>query len=477
MDERSRQFNMEPNGNNFTDGTDSSAVSPVEPSKTPSEQSRPESLDGVNDGSNLGDGNHDREKPPSSDRSTPNRSGMRSTSSKFASLRATFEQTSSGDGIADIGRRRLNDSEKGNEMTAEQKQNYTTEIAKLKDELDKEKELRVAFEEKVNSLEEEVDELSEALEQRDEQWRSEFEQRSAQLMADANGRFDAAAKEARSRENEAANLQRQLMDLKQTVASSTKTTPQVSDTTFRQEIETLQHEVQNWVVNHFRRAKIVASAEELCKKLEKVAEAKHVESLKPIYETFDSGTKIPIYQATVACYMMEIFDEPYLFGLKEQESSKRSRQAADSLQDVFDPETFNRWRSMTFDSLRRSECINDPVETAASGISELICIALKALSDAEDGENWEATLKPILKRAISLAHLIRVQHAQYEYRFPSPGQTFDPDTMDDIAEDGEGDMERIVGCSTFPSLTKLCEDHAADTDKNQVVVKAKVLCR
>ena len=455
------------------------AATSVDTMQTSNENSRPSTKDG-SVGSPV-DVERDLGRLNGSDKPTQGRTGMRSASSKIASLRATFEQGNAAPaGAEKKSPRRLastSEKEKADGMIAEQILGYTTEIIELKDKLEKEKELRVAFEERVTSLEEEVHDLSGALNQRDEQWQEEFEKRSADLLIDAESRLDIAAKEARSRENEAVSLQRQLAELKQTVAASTRITPQVSDTTFRQEVDTLQYEMQNWVVNNFRRVKVELSTEELCERLEKVAEEKQVEQLKAIYETFEPAAKFAIYQATVACYLMEVFEDPYLFGIQSQRDwGRRSRQAADTLKTVLEEETFNRWRSLTFDSLRRSESIKEPVESAAQGIAELICIALKALSASDEAEDLQSNLVPIIKRAISVAHLLRVQYATYVYRLPGSGDTFNADLMDDIADDGASDAIRTVRCATFPSLIKYVDDASAGEHVEQVVVKAKVLC-
>jgi hypothetical protein len=466
---------LEQEGSPSSGVQDHSPTDSTEVSSPTVSQSRPESKNGTQEELGSAEAGLTREKGSSSGRSTPSRGGTRSTSSKFASLRATFEQKNAADRSADGSRRRPTTSEKPREMTDEQKQIYEAEIARLKDELEKEKELRVAFEEKVTTLEEEVERLTEALEQRDEQWRKEFEMRSAQLMDEAELRIDTIAKEARSRQNEATNLHRQLADLKQTIASSTRAGDQVSDATLRQEFEIIQHEVQNWVVNHFRRVKCELSPAELCGKLERVVETKQLERLKSVYETFTIDAKISMYQATVACYMMEIFEEPYLFGLREQRDwGKRSRQAADALQNVFDRETYSHWRASTFNSLR--QYMEEPVNTAADGLAELICIALKALTEAEETEQWHSSLKPILLRAISFAHLIRVQRAQYHFILPEYDESFDLDTMDDIAEEKEGKPERTVRCATFPSVTKVVDEDGGDNEQTHVLVKAKVLC-
>lgn len=412
-----------------------------------------------------------------SDKQSPSgRGAMRTTSSKFASIRAAFEQGPPADGAADGMKRRAGPSSRGSEST-ENKREYEAEIARLKDELEKEKELRIAYEEKVTGMEEEIEELSSQLEERDEAWREEYERRALQERSEAEERLHMMQNEVRSQRQETSTLQQQLSELKRSVSASTRITTEVSDSTFRQEIDILQHEVQNWVVNNFRRIKVEVSGDDLCKKLEQVTEPEQFERLQPIYSAFDSAVKIPIYQATVACYLMEIFDEPYLFGLYGKvDWSKRARQMADSFAGVLEPATYNRWRAMTFDNLRQAPKFNELVESAIHGIAEMICITLTAVTEVEESETRFASLKTIIKRAVSLAHLIRVQQSQYEFVFPTPGEHFDASCMEDISDEIDSDDERTLRFVTFPYIIKKIDDAGNNLDERNLVVKARVLC-
>lgn len=415
-------------------------------------------------------GSRNRTVSTSSASSSMRRGGVRSTSSKFASLRAAFEQPVAVES-ADSMKRRLSNSDKSIDRVTDRKQEYEAEIAKLKNELERERDTRIAFEEKVTALEEELEEVQGQVDEREAQ----YEQHALQLKNEAESRINAMALEARSRSQDATNLQKQLVDLKRSVSTSTRTSPQTSDTTFRQEIGILQHEVQNWVVNNFRRVKLDTSGEELCTKIKKVTEERQYERLKPIYEAFEASVKLPIYQSTVACFMMEIFEEPFLFGLQGQRDwGQRLKQAAEGLSTVLDAATYNRWRASTFDALRQAEGIKEPVDSAAARLAEMVCITLKAVTDMEDSDSRRASLKTIVLRAISIAHSIRVQQSQYLFTLPSPGDQFDIDTMDDINE--EENADRTIRCATFPAIFKLSDEDGDLLDEKNIVVKAKVLC-
>ena len=119
-------------------------------------------------------GFQDRPQSSSSTSSAPSRTGVRRTGSKFANLRAAFEGGPATGGKTESVKRRLTNREKTIDRANEQRQEYETETARLKSELDKEKELRIAFEEKVTSLEEAVEDLNSQLEERDEEHQSQI---------------------------------------------------------------------------------------------------------------------------------------------------------------------------------------------------------------------------------------------------------------------------------------------------------------
>ena len=62
------------------------------------------------------------------------------------------------------------------------------------------------------------------------------------------------------RNDEIRELQRQVLDLKRSISTSTRTEGQVTDDVFREHIQTLGHDLQNWILNNFRRSKLGMSA-------------------------------------------------------------------------------------------------------------------------------------------------------------------------------------------------------------------------
>lgn len=390
---------------------------------------------------------------------------LRASGSKIANLRAAFEKELSNGSISvePPKIRRL--------MSSDRSSSQNAEIARLKEELEKEKDLRIAFEEKCTSLEDEMDQLHEQLEQRDDVWRLEYERKSNGLM------HEKAAAESKARDR-ANSLAKQLTDLKRSISTSTRIESHVmTDSTSAQEMGMLHHEVQNWVVNNFRKAKTDTAPDELCKRLEGSVSSTQVERLRPIYVAFDASTKLAVYQATVMCFLMDIFNEPLLYALPEDRGWCQAVKAADQeLQLVLSPSAYNKWRANTFDSLRQCSDMEDTAERAASHMSRIICKTLCMITEMEESEARETSLKSITKRAISLAHLFRVQRAQYDIKLPAPGHPFDPSIMESESHDMDIHSTGLVRCAVLPAVVKLGDEQGENEQLRSVVAKAKVLC-
>ncbi|KAI9718256.1 MAG: hypothetical protein M1812_004246 [Candelaria pacifica] len=94
---------------------------------------------------------------------------------------------------------------------------------------------------------------------RDSQWKAEWERKQAHVLLERDRCREsahAAQKIARDRDDEVLELRRQVLDLKHSISTSTRTEGQITDDAFRDRIQRLGHDLQNWVINNFRKAKI-----------------------------------------------------------------------------------------------------------------------------------------------------------------------------------------------------------------------------
>jgi hypothetical protein len=390
-----------------------------------------------------------------------NADNLRRTSSKIANLRAAFENTSYGAHSLETPIKKRYDKSPSRPQPHE----YGAEIARLKDLLGKEIELRQAYEEKCNVLEEANEAVTTRLERRDKVWESEIQREHGSLL-----------KEKIQAIEEANNTQRQLVELKRSISSATHIDNHVTDTTFASELEILHSELQNWTVQNFRRAKLGASDEEMSLRIESVEEARHKDFLSRLFLKLSPTPKLACLQAAIVSCIMEIFRHPLLFGMETQAEWQQSiTTTAETLSRVLMPVAFNKWRAMTLNSLRQCESMKSSIDATALTVAVNICVLLGKLTDADDHESRVASLKSIIKRSIDLAHLFKSQRAQYDFILPVPSSAFDAATMEDISDVGDDLHESPITCATFPLVIKTGDETGDNTHLTNVVLKAKVL--
>lgn len=403
------------------------------------------------------------------------RDSLRRKSSKIANLRKAFENhddvpvpgqnaprktssafsTKNREHEADIARlKEIHDTE-----LARSREEHTAELASTRQQLVKETTLRHDTQNQLSKLREDMARLQ------NEPLRHEA----------CNG----APVEDGQSQQEVHSLQRQLFELKRSIAVGTRIDNQVSDTSFAQQVQDLYHSSRDWTINNFRRAKLDFTPAEMTVKLEQIADHGLRERLRPLYQQYDAALKLPILHATMVYCLLEVFDEPFLYGLPaEQEWCRDIRKASTTLLDTLSPSAHNKWRSITLDALRQSQGIDEWIERASSNLAGRTCTTLDVVTGIED-ENSQArvsSLKAILKRAISLAHLFRVQRPRYEFQMPTPGTTFLPEDMEDTSVDADHPISPSVRFAMFPSVSKFGGESGDSAQASSIVVKAKVLC-
>lgn len=417
----------------------------------------------------------------SSPSSVGRKNSLRRSASTIANLRAAFEHKDA----SETPIKRFDKSP--SRSFSERLENISTlsrekdaEIARLEEQLAEEIEKRVSCQSRLEAqlkVESETrrkcQERCEMLEKKIEEGQAPPTHMSKEELKESNGISNGGTGEADTR-----SMQWQLNELKRSISTTTRVENQVSDSVFAQEIAKMHHELQNFVVNTFRRVKLLKTPEELCATLEIVATTHHLEYLRPLFMAFEPSMKLAALQATAVCYIMEVFQEPLLFGLPEQSEWRVGlQQTVKTLPSILAPATFNKWRYLTLDAVRQSGSIEDSVHLAASRISQMICVTLAAITDVQDLSARASSLNSIVLRAVRLSHLFKVQLAQYEFALPVPGTPFQPDLMEDHIVENETVADLSVVCATFPSVIKYGGENGDNSQLSNVVVKSKVLCK
>ncbi|KAK0898046.1 hypothetical protein LTR02_010390 [Friedmanniomyces endolithicus] len=471
-------------------------------------------------------------------------------SSKIAGLRATFEKGGAGGGgvggaapkernsggsFSSVKRRFTSHHDKlevpNGKTNGHGQQANGKEVASLKEDLDRERELcqayvdkcamleeeavklRHVYDEKCTFLIEEADQRQHTLHRKAEQQRTALEEKYAVLVDKAQERRETFEERYAVLEHEVQDLRtklsqhspvpsdsphsgplsnhlpidpellllrRQLADLKRQISMSTRMDGQVTDSVFAQETGVVHHELQNWIVHNFRRAPSNLPASELRSRLDSLdltPGQRH--QLRPMYAAYDPSLKLAMYQATAVSLFMDIFADESLYGLPEDLPWRLAlRNAVGKLENVLGPAAHNKWRAVTVDVIRQSEGMQGYIDTAARALAGRVCAVLTVLTGVtEGGEARLGVLTGIVRRGIELQHLFRVQRARYQFDLPCTSDLFYAEVMENISVDVETAGEsRVVTCATFPSVMKIGDELGDNVHLTNVIVKAKVVC-
>ncbi|KAL9087724.1 MAG: hypothetical protein Q9165_006491 [Trypethelium subeluteriae] len=200
------------------------------------------------------------------------------------------EETKKGMGDSSM-KEHLAELERALQTTREEQQKMVEELQKLRLEREKHQQgtrelqekmarLRLDHEQDLHTLQAKLDEESKSSEywskkhqttladfhglkerwlERDELWKHEWERKAAEVLEERDQlreKLHTTQKVAQVQSEENEEARRQLLDLKQSISTSTRIESQVTDHEFADMMSGLNHEIQNWIVQYFRKSKI-----------------------------------------------------------------------------------------------------------------------------------------------------------------------------------------------------------------------------
>ena len=393
--------------------------------------------------------------------SPANSEGRKRTTPKIANLKATFEGLHS-DGVAPIPSSPARFEKRHRDQDSVAVKARDEEIAKLKEQLDAEIELKQDFKEKCSGLEKENKILEANLQRQDGEWRKEMERQSRKLMLERD-----------QSQVEFMDIKRQLLSLKRSISMATRTNTQIPDSSLITEMEHLHFETQHWVVNSFRRVKIDKTPEEMLACLENTVDSRHLDYLRPFFQPWDPALRLVALQAVVTCYTMEVWSDTLLFGLPAWRADVQK--AFETMRAILSPSAYSTWRSSTLEALKQSVDIKGSVESATRALTDMISGVLTSLTGVEaPAASPSCPLHAVIKRLVSLSYMFRVQRAEYEFVLPAAGSQFNSASMEAVPPTN-GDTSTSIRGAIFPLVLKRGDD-SDDAPPPDVVVKAKVLC-
>ncbi|KAI1471183.1 uncharacterized protein F4812DRAFT_169371 [Daldinia caldariorum] len=304
--------------------------------------------------------------------------------------------------------------------------------------------------------------------------RAEVDVREAE-RAELREGWDRLRKEIKERDDEIRSLKGHISGLKQWVSTNTARGHQTSDEEFGDSMAKLGNGLQNWVIVHFRRAKLdFTHADE--------AAIRDLAELVPMYEQVAVSAKVHLLQNVVSSILVETVFESYFVGLPEDQT-RQLTQIENYLRSISSIEAVNQWRATTLTILRKEatprmqEEMTLVIESVVSRINHI----LDTITDASATEARDNALRALVHNSVELARLLVVQKATFKVYMPKiyPHQRtlFEASTMEDIgAEDEDNLAGREICCVTFPGIIKTGDENGDHPHFKNVVAKARVLC-
>ncbi|RYP40193.1 hypothetical protein DL767_001908 [Monosporascus sp. MG133] len=304
--------------------------------------------------------------------------------------------------------------------------------------------------------------------------RSEVDVREAERQELRDG-WDVLRRELRARDDEILALKGHLNGMKQWVSASTRTDQQTSDEEIGESMAKLGNSLQNWVIMHFRKAKLDFSGTNQ-------SSIDNLSQLVPMYQDIEAHAKLHLLQSIVSTILVEMVFGCYFAGLSDAQANQL-RGTEQFLASIGSTEAVNQWRAMTLTLLRKEASSKLQTETAALAKSVVFRVngILDAITGTEATDARDQALYVLVNSAVELARLLVVQKAVFKVIMPKilPHQRtiFEASSMDDIGgEEEESLAEREICCVTFPGVTKFGDENGSHPQYRNIIAKARVLC-
>ena len=280
-------------------------------------------------------------------------------------------------------------------------------------------------------------------------------------------------------EKESQERLQQLLALKSSISSLTRTDSQITDSELAESFSQLANRVREWTVSNFRRSRL--NLDNLPKETEDVLRA-----LNPQYRaSIQSTDKLALYQAVVSTSLMQVFDNSIVFGLPSTGPLGALRQFAERTQHL--GTAHREWVRATVQVLERSEANGEIQKESEASIHRLAGEAshiLFTLTSVSLAPNAQSTLAGMLKDAMGLQRTLALQKARYKllfFRRQDDNMQFDDRTMEtvndvDPAMEDDTDMEidrKFLFCA-FPGLIKYGDEWGENSEMSNIVLKARV---
>ncbi|KAH7090458.1 hypothetical protein FB567DRAFT_558690 [Paraphoma chrysanthemicola] len=191
--------------------------------------------------------------------------------------------------------------------------------------------------------------------------------------------------------------------------------------------------------------------------------------------------------ALVSHALMQILDEPIVLGLSASGPLAAAKVFAESIQDT--GVEYTEWRRATIraiDHSKAAELVHEEKNKALQNIAGEITDLLGTLTSVTISPNTQSTLLGILSTAADLQRTLAQQKARYQVLFfrsiDGADPAFDKHRMDSIndLDDDMDDDAKVAGNEflfcVFPCLQKFGDERGENLDVSNILLKARVCC-
>jgi hypothetical protein len=299
-------------------------------------------------------------------------------------------------------------------------------------------------------------------------------------MSNGDGEWNELRSRLHTTEKESQERLQQLLSLKSSISSLTRSSLQATDSELAESFNHLFNRIREWVISNFRRTKMDAAGLP-------PETVKALRTLTPAYETVEQTDRLAIYQALVSSALMRLFEERLVVGLPPTGPLAAIRLFAESLQD--NGSEYREWRRATIHAIEKNEVgrlleqgKNEALHKTAGEIARL----LFTLTSVSLTLTAQSALMGILNVAADLQRTLLLQKARYRVLFfdnlrDSSHTAFDGRRMeahndfDSTDEDDTTPEGNFLFCVS-PCLEKYGNEWGENAEVVNILLKARVCC-
>jgi hypothetical protein len=276
-------------------------------------------------------------------------------------------------------------------------------------------------------------------------------------------------------EKESQSRLQQLLSLKSSISTLTRSDPQVSDSELADLLYQIANKVREWVVSNYRRTKL--NVENLPE-----AVAPMLRSIKADYQTINEADKLAFYQAIVSRILVQVLEEPLCVGMPDhgiyiglKTLCKDARHHRTELRE---------WRRTTIRMIEKSkqaETVDSWRDQKLHALADDCEAIMRLISSTGLTSSARSALVGIMMLAAKLQRILLLQKAEYSVVFFDALDkqdyrvdylTMEPvNDVEDFAEEwNDSDAQRRFNFCVFPCLRKVQDD------LETTVFRARVCC-